>query len=330
MAALARRVEAHFGGVPQDVEWAIEHGRLHLLQARPMTALPDVVDWAPPAPGYWLRTFRLGEWLSDPMTPLFREWLLVLLEEGFLHGMRQTTGTAVAFPSAAINGWSYTIAGPRPSSIPGRLLRAIVESRGRALPVLFNALMGVNTRPDLADRALLHSLAEHWRRELLPHYQQLYLVNTANTRIFNVAVSGARSKLVGGDSGRYEHETFGARVHVADAAARRAGCHAGPTVRLSHAPRGHGRGADGVPEVWDETGAVRLGRNFSIGAAQLNTWRCRCRRRSRVGGPDAGYQPCVRPQQHDLEADRPGDRCRKRGHLLGLRCWRPGKDPIGQ
>jgi FtsP/CotA-like multicopper oxidase with cupredoxin domain len=37
---------------------------------------------------------------------------------------------------------------------------------------------------------------------------RLYLTNTANTRIFNVAVPGARMKLVGGDSGRYEHETF--------------------------------------------------------------------------------------------------------------------------
>ena len=37
---------------------------------------------------------------------------------------------------------------------------------------------------------------------------RLYLVNTANTRIFNFALSGARMKLVGGDSGRYEHETF--------------------------------------------------------------------------------------------------------------------------
>jgi FtsP/CotA-like multicopper oxidase with cupredoxin domain len=36
----------------------------------------------------------------------------------------------------------------------------------------------------------------------------MYLVNTANTRIFNVAVRGARMKLVGGDSGRYERETF--------------------------------------------------------------------------------------------------------------------------
>ncbi len=37
---------------------------------------------------------------------------------------------------------------------------------------------------------------------------RLYLVNTANTRIFNVAVRGARMKLVGGDSGRYERETI--------------------------------------------------------------------------------------------------------------------------
>jgi FtsP/CotA-like multicopper oxidase with cupredoxin domain len=36
---------------------------------------------------------------------------------------------------------------------------------------------------------------------------RLYLTNTANTRIFNVGLSGARMKLVGGDSGRYEHET---------------------------------------------------------------------------------------------------------------------------
>jgi FtsP/CotA-like multicopper oxidase with cupredoxin domain len=35
---------------------------------------------------------------------------------------------------------------------------------------------------------------------------RLYLVNTANTRIFNFAVRGVRAKLVGGDSGRYERE----------------------------------------------------------------------------------------------------------------------------
>jgi FtsP/CotA-like multicopper oxidase with cupredoxin domain len=35
---------------------------------------------------------------------------------------------------------------------------------------------------------------------------RLYLINTANTRVFNVALPGARMKLVGGDSGRHERE----------------------------------------------------------------------------------------------------------------------------
>ena len=37
---------------------------------------------------------------------------------------------------------------------------------------------------------------------------RLYLTNTANTRVFNVGLRGAQMKLVGGDSGRYERETF--------------------------------------------------------------------------------------------------------------------------
>jgi FtsP/CotA-like multicopper oxidase with cupredoxin domain len=37
---------------------------------------------------------------------------------------------------------------------------------------------------------------------------RFYLTNTANTRVFDVAVGGGRMKLVGGDSGRCEHEEF--------------------------------------------------------------------------------------------------------------------------
>ena len=44
---------------------------------------------------------------------------------------------------------------------------------------------------------------------------RLHLVNTANTRIFNVAVPGARMKLIGGDSGRYQHERFVDEVRLA-------------------------------------------------------------------------------------------------------------------
>ena len=44
---------------------------------------------------------------------------------------------------------------------------------------------------------------------------RLYVVNTANTRIFNFAIRGARAKLVGGDSGRYERETVTGEVLLA-------------------------------------------------------------------------------------------------------------------
>ena len=44
---------------------------------------------------------------------------------------------------------------------------------------------------------------------------RFYLTNTANTRVFNVCLRGARMKLVGGDGGRYERETFAESVVIA-------------------------------------------------------------------------------------------------------------------
>jgi FtsP/CotA-like multicopper oxidase with cupredoxin domain len=44
---------------------------------------------------------------------------------------------------------------------------------------------------------------------------RLYLTNTANTRVFKVALPGARMKLVGGDSGHVEHERFVEEVIIA-------------------------------------------------------------------------------------------------------------------
>ena len=59
IADLARSVERHFGS-PQDVEWAVADGELFLLQARPITALPDEAPAMVPVPvepplGFWRR-----------------------------------------------------------------------------------------------------------------------------------------------------------------------------------------------------------------------------------------------------------------------------------
>ncbi len=58
----------------------------------------------------------------------------------------------------------------------------------------FGDVLLVNGETDLALRAQLNEIT------------RFYLTNTANTRVFKVKIPGARMKLVGGDSGRVEHE----------------------------------------------------------------------------------------------------------------------------
>ncbi|HKO83268.1 MAG TPA: PEP/pyruvate-binding domain-containing protein, partial [Actinomycetota bacterium] len=137
IATLARRVHAYFGS-PQDLEWAIStdpsgsdgvdgvEGGLWLLQARPMTALPDPVDWTPPAPGYWMRNLRLGEWLPEPMTPLFADWLLDRIDLGEQQATRDQVGAALAFPHVAIHGWYYL---GTPTLSPRTIATALLQGR---------------------------------------------------------------------------------------------------------------------------------------------------------------------------------------------------------
>jgi hypothetical protein len=81
--------------------------------------------------------FRIGEGLPDPVTPLFGDWLLQRLDEGFRRGMQETAGATVPFSYALINGWYYTRPNPSPSWLP----TAIVGSHGRLVRFLFQALI---------------------------------------------------------------------------------------------------------------------------------------------------------------------------------------------
>jgi phosphohistidine swiveling domain-containing protein len=170
VAAMAARVAAHYGQ-PQDLEWAIDtDGRLWLLQARPMTALPEPVTFAAPGPGLWMRNFRLGEWLPEAVTPLFGSWLLPELEAGFLDGMYACIGVRVPFRWALVHDWYYT-ATPIPS--PRLLARVVTRGRGRAVRTLWHALVRVGRNPVAADQAVLADLYWRWREEQSPRYRDL-------------------------------------------------------------------------------------------------------------------------------------------------------------
>lgn len=79
LADLALRVEQTFDGVPQDIEWALVGGRFRVLQARPITNLPDDplkdVEW-PEITGAQLYKRMASEVMPEPLSPLFEDLYL--------------------------------------------------------------------------------------------------------------------------------------------------------------------------------------------------------------------------------------------------------------
>jgi len=83
LGELGLRVEALFNDVPQDIEWAFHQGRFWLLQARPITGLPEAGGaeiessaWESPILGAaWIRR-QVVEHMPEPLSPLFAELYL--------------------------------------------------------------------------------------------------------------------------------------------------------------------------------------------------------------------------------------------------------------
>jgi phosphohistidine swiveling domain-containing protein len=161
----ARRIAAS-RGVPQDIEWAIDaEDALWIIQARPMTALPPEVSWESPAPGAYTRQLRFGEWISEPITPLFESWLLSAMEDRFHGILLKELGQRAPRPlHVIVNGWyfySLNWFSPRSMarSLPGMLVHLARDPRrfaGVAPPTV---------------RFSIPLFERDWREDLQPRYR---------------------------------------------------------------------------------------------------------------------------------------------------------------
>jgi pyruvate,water dikinase len=187
LARVGTQIEKLYG-VPMDVEWALRDGRFFLLQARPITALPEpaaALDWKlPDARGKYFRASVI-ELLPDPLSPLFATLALPCLNEAY-RGLGQVTGLAgvmsgnylltindyAYYDYSRIGGWQLLWALPRfiPTAVRW-LRRAQVRWAEEARP-RYAALVGTWAGRDLASapavqlrdgtRAIVKEAADHY------------------------------------------------------------------------------------------------------------------------------------------------------------------------
>jgi phosphohistidine swiveling domain-containing protein len=88
-------------GVPMDVEWALADGKVAIVQARPITALPEPVlepptEWPMPDPkGPYMRT-SIADFMPSPLTPLFATMGVPAINAGMQRTMMETIGGRTA------------------------------------------------------------------------------------------------------------------------------------------------------------------------------------------------------------------------------------------
>jgi phosphohistidine swiveling domain-containing protein len=146
-----------------------------------MTAVEAITAWEPPVPGAFTRTYRFGEWISEPVTPLFESWLLAAMEERLHQHLLEELGQRVPRPfHVVVHGWyfysmNWATPGAFARNFPRMLATAIRAPRHIAgiLPATVRHSVSLSER--------------EWREEIQPRYRSA--VAASETVVETLAVA---------------------------------------------------------------------------------------------------------------------------------------------
>ena len=102
VAALAKRIEQTLGG-PQDIEWAMADGRLQVLQARPVTALPCPPE-VPALTGSWVKEVDRH---PEPLTAFGASLAAPLVARGLTNVFASYGGLLERMQTLSVGGELY-------------------------------------------------------------------------------------------------------------------------------------------------------------------------------------------------------------------------------
>jgi phosphohistidine swiveling domain-containing protein len=216
IAEMAKQVESHFG-TPQDIEWALADGELYVLQARPITTLPDEEPKMIPIPievppGFWQLDATRA---PVPACPMMRV-VLEVAEPG-INLMATEFGLLTEGQEfAVIGGWLYNrlkpLGGKEPPAV--HLPKPIMQLLVRLVPMMRARInKGVEAiRKDKPGR-IIRQWHDEWLPELegeIAHFRDTSLGNLPDTALiqhFEDVLDFTR-KMIG------YHALIGTSVHL--------------------------------------------------------------------------------------------------------------------
>jgi len=154
LAKLGTDIEALYN-MPMDIEWTLADGRFAVVQARPITALPEPeppvpTEWSLPDGAYAAMRNNIVELMADPLTPLFRTFGLSAVN---------------ASMSSLLNGFFGN-----KDVMPGELIISVNEYAYYNGSIKFGPMMKIILDTPGILRRMFTGAVERWTEEGRPLY----------------------------------------------------------------------------------------------------------------------------------------------------------------
>jgi phosphohistidine swiveling domain-containing protein len=179
LAKLGTQIEELYR-MPMDIEWAWADGKFSIVQARPITALPEApapTEWILPNPkGRYMRN-NIVELMADPLTPLFGSLGLSAINASMGRLLSTFFGNSDLMPDeiiVSINGYAYYNGSWTPGQI-GRILLSSIGIMKRMFTGAVERWVGVGRPRYIATvkRWQAQSWRQHSSTEILDAVRQL-------------------------------------------------------------------------------------------------------------------------------------------------------------